>query len=517
MSTPSSTEQANVDPVLPVSFKWGLAVLGVGVAWRLIRWSLQMPIWGDEAMIANNVIGRSWAELLGPLENNQVSPILFLWGQSAMIEWFGTSELSVRFLPTVASIVALLSFFAMAKRHFEPLHAILSTGVLAVTYFAIRHGSEFKPYSLDLLASVCVVAFGLEWIRSGYQRRLLVLGCCAIPVLLGASYPVVFVLGGLVLMVFAGACLRRDKRWMLSSVVIASVLVSCFLAVLLAMVEKQTTTGLQDYWQFAFPPREPLSLLAWLVSIHTGNLFAYPIGGENGGSAFAFLAFVAGAIVLWKQRKCELLVLLLAPFALTLFAAFLQRYPYGGEARVAQHLAPMICILAGLGLSYLLQWSPVWVPWRRVGPQLLLVCFMLIGFGGIGRDLVKPYKTKNALRARAIINSSFDYGVEQIYVHANRIEVAPNFRWYLNCRAGRVVYMGNGADLAGRDKGVTLVFNEVCDLPSSSVALGVPRQHSIVSDDQWSLEIGGVNRARRIVWLASRTPDRIAVEPRSRQ
>ena len=39
-------------------------------------------------------------------------------------------------------------------------------------------------------------------------------------------------------------------------------------------------------------------------------------------------------------------------------AAALKLYPYGGQARIMQYVAPAVCLMAGLGLSVLLGWLP---------------------------------------------------------------------------------------------------------------------------------------------------------------
>ena len=51
------------------------------------------------------------------------------------------------------------------------------------------------------------------------------------------------------------------------------------------------------------------------------------------------------------MRLEDLLLLLLTPFVLTFLAALAGKYPYGGSARIAQHLAPSLCLLAGTGAA----------------------------------------------------------------------------------------------------------------------------------------------------------------------
>src|SRR5207248_6647902 len=116
-----------------------------------------------------------------------------------------------------------------------------------------------------------------------------------------------------------------------------------------AMVE-----GSGGYWDAWFPPADLRRLPRWLLAVHAGNMLAYPAGGRDGGSALTLLLCLAGVAALAARRRRQLLLLLLTPFVLTFAAAALGKYPYGGSARVAQHLAPSVCLLAGAGAAALL-------------------------------------------------------------------------------------------------------------------------------------------------------------------
>ena len=67
------------------------------------------------------------------------------------------------------------------------------------------------------------------------------------------------------------------------------------------------------------------------------------------------LLCLAGLAALIKARQRALITLCLAPVALSLLAAFAHRYPYGGSAGLAQHLAPAICLLMACGIVELLR------------------------------------------------------------------------------------------------------------------------------------------------------------------
>jgi hypothetical protein len=84
----------------------------------------------------------------------------------------------------------------------------------------------------------------------------------------------------------------------------------------------------------------------------------------------------------------------LAPFALTMAAAAMRRYPYGGFARTAQHVAPVICLMAGVGLARLVSYlrnSAV----RRCVVGGVVACLAALGVGGAARDIMRPYRTEH--------------------------------------------------------------------------------------------------------------------------
>jgi hypothetical protein len=130
-------------------------------------------------------------------------------------------------------------------------------------------------------------------------------------------------------------------------------------------------------------------------------MMAYPIGGKNGGSTITFLLVVVGVVSLWRTRR-DLLILLLGALPFTFIAACLQRYPYGGSARLAQHVAASFCLLAAAGLMTLFK---SWIPLRNVTGAVRISALVMIAItvGGITRDLLKPFKHINDQENRRAI------------------------------------------------------------------------------------------------------------------
>jgi len=372
-----------------------VALVLVNLAWRLLRYALDFPLWGDEARVAVNLFDRDLAGLTQPLDYLQIVPIFFLWAEWLISRALGLGEASLRLLPVAAGVASLFVFRRLAERALDRRAALAALALFAASYYPVRHATEVKSYSLDCLAGALLMLQGWDLVRGGRVRVF----AATAALLVWWSYPSVFVAGG----VLAVAFLRHRRPALVGA---GAVLLASFLAMYLTIGRTQAAAGSfhvdSNHWREAFPPlSEPWLLPFWLLDMHTGNLFAYPNGGNEFGSTATFLLFVAGAVTLWRTGRRLLLATLLSPFPLMLVAAAVRSYPYGGSARIAQHVAPVICLLAGTGVVGI----AAAIGKRRVplvlrGWVLLMILFAL---GGMVRDVRKPAKHVSDLEARKVL------------------------------------------------------------------------------------------------------------------
>jgi hypothetical protein len=425
-----------------------LVLLMLGVAWRVLRYFLQFPIWGDEAFVCLNFLDRDFIGLTRPLRYVQVAPVLFLWSELAAYRLLGGSELALRILPALASLGSLFLFWRLVRLTLPPLAGALAVGFLAVAYYPVRHGCELKPYAFDLFFSLALSVLAASWLQRPDQKRWLVILCVFVPLALGLSYPAVFVAGAVSVALLPVVWrLRERTTWGLYVAYNGLMLASFLVVYLLAGTNQYASTGgMQNfYWTVWFPPAQPLALLKWLAQVHTGNMMAYPAGSRDGASTLTFLLCVIAVCHFARERRWKLLVLLLTPFALTFTAAAMHRYPYGGSARIAQHLAPAICFFAGVGAAVCLAALA-----RRIGDDRrpgLAVCAILALFGiaGMARDWTKPYKTEGDETVRRVVAEvAHQAGPEdQIVVMDVDSYIGATFEWYLRRQGDRVRWDGH--------------------------------------------------------------------------
>lgn len=368
-----------------------------GLIARLIRWGMNSPLWGDEAMVVHSLLDRTAADLFKPLDYIQIAPLGFLWGELTCFRWFGSSEWAWRLLPTVAGCASLLYFSGFARRVLPKHGAWLATAIVASSVYLVRHSVEAKPYIWDFAFALALMQFGwriherpdrlLRWLAFGLLAAFSV----------WCSFPSAFAAGGILISlipVLSGPLRRKlFAAWLLCGIT----LTASFLAMyyLFGRVQVQTANE-AGYWQFsmwevAFPPwHRPDQLVWWLIREHSGAMMAHPFGGKNFASLGTLLLVISGAITL-SRRNPRLLGMLLAPAALGFLAACLQKYPYGGTARTMLYLAPAICLLAGLGGWAVIVRVVAAAKRRTVLRIVLLSCLGLI-VAKCGLEIAQPYK-----------------------------------------------------------------------------------------------------------------------------
>jgi hypothetical protein len=430
-------------------------ILAVGLVWRIHRYLLQFPIWGDEAMLALNFLRLDYHGLTQRLENCQIAPVLFLWGEFTACNWLGTSELSLRLLPFLAGVASLGLFYLLARHLLNPLASGLAVGFLAVANWPVSMSAFIKPYSFDLLWSLALLVPAVQWLKNPSKTWLLMVLVLLAPLALLGSYPTAFVAGAVsVALVWR---IYQDR----TSVNVTTIFL--FLTFNLAVVASfglalwigrqqlstpingvNTAMGMEQYWADGFPPNSLLNLPAWLLLATTGQMTAYPIGSANGGSTLTVLLCLVGAWQWAKSRQCTWLILCTNPFFFGLVAAFMHRYPYGAAGRLSQHLAPLICIMAGLGAATIIE-RPTWSTARRWKWSCAAFALLaLIGVGGMIRDTIRPYHDLSAPWTRDVMTEILARvpANDKVVICNGKDDVGALFNWYWTLQGERVYWNG---------------------------------------------------------------------------
>ncbi len=149
----------------------GSALVLAGFVLRLRQYLANRSLWLDEAMLANNILSRSFAGLTQQLSNDQGAPIGFLFLQKTITLLLGDSEYALRLLPFLAGCLSLCLMFLLVRKVASPFAGSLALALFAVSPALIYYSSEVKQYSSDVAIALALVLLFLKYERTRDQSR----------------------------------------------------------------------------------------------------------------------------------------------------------------------------------------------------------------------------------------------------------------------------------------------------------------------------------------------------------
>jgi hypothetical protein len=357
-------------------FLWAAVLLGS--LFRLRQYLHARSLWIDEAMLANNILGRSFRQLLLPLDLDQTAPVPLLWLTRAFARLAGSDERVLRLLPFVCGIALLVALTRVARRLLPSRPAALAVLIAAVSPMLIYYANELKPYGLDAMWAVVLLLLALR-VRELPGRRdrwvaLLVVGTLATL----ATVPAPFMLASLGLGLVLEPEVRHAKGGWTWLVVCAAVWVTVFTAVYLALY-RSTAEGayMQRYWvpYFLSPTLPGLERkIAHIVTTGLQDWFVSEGGPWRLDAGYMLIPLILiGVFAFFRRYGWGIPVMLLLPFGLAVLASMLRRYPLA--PRLMLFALPSMALLLASGVWSVCDWlRPRWrLPWFAVASACLVL------------------------------------------------------------------------------------------------------------------------------------------------
>ncbi len=424
---------------------WLCAVIAAGIAWRVLDYILRYPVWADEASLCLNIIHRSYAGLLHPLNFHQVAPLFFLWTQKCIMNQFGTSALSIRLLPFAAAVACVPLAWLVYRPAFGPRSALMATALISCSLTPVRLACDAKPYSIDLFFSLIFVGATIRYLMAPARLRWLVVLCLLAPVAVGFSFPCIFVIVAASLA--AGWQLWRNGKFRVLPVwiVLIGVAVLAFVMNYLWIIHPQalkTRSYMASFWKHQFPPHN-LGIFWWLIKASVSEMMSYPFGRNYGFGLLLTPLCLIGVFRLARSRGNAWGILLAGPFVLTFLASLFGHYPFGGAIRLQQHLLPSIAILSAWGLRTVLRVLFHKPLDRRIARGVIIgAAAALVGytFVQMPMDIHSPYGHgfRSMMTLRRIVHQAFKNSGGHTEVMAigpawrTARQMEPEIYWYLS-------------------------------------------------------------------------------------
>jgi hypothetical protein len=325
----------------------------LGVAARCRLYFYGASYWYDEAYLLLNVFGKSAAQLLGPLGDEQAAPPLFLLLLRSLYVAAGPGEWVMRLPAFAATLLALALMVPLARRVVGGRGWVWAVGLGAVCQHAVAHGSQVKPYAGDLLvAEAVLLGAALLLGEVGARGRIAGLLLLLLTAALGPwlSYPSVFCLGAASAALLVELWRRRGRglAWAWAGFNLVVLISGSTLWYFAA--RHHHTHALQAWWESFFPDlSSPWAALRWGVRylVEVGHYAATGLGVP------LLLLAVPGWAVLGR-RSPALLALVTLPLGLAWLAGAVRVYPLGD--RLLFFAAPCLWLPAAAGAAALVEW-----------------------------------------------------------------------------------------------------------------------------------------------------------------
>lgn len=348
--------------------RWEHALIGalvVGILLRLVHYGMGRMLWVDEAMLTINLMGKSGAELIAPLDFRQVAPTGWVLMQDGFVDLFNSYAYGGRLPSLLAGILAFWLFYKIALDLFSKPAAFVAVFALAVSYSGVYYSAEIKPYAFDLLLWASVAWISLRILKSERPSDTDLFALILVFLFGGAftmaAPAIIGGMGGLLFMRFA---LKKDSRTagLLGSGALLAGIVFLILSLTIYKVQvdgaglNQGGTG--NYFNRLFAPFPPTSLaeLAWYPEIAEDTVKV--LFGEKSSYALVFLALCGLVVVLRKRMWIG--ALLISPVIVALVLSMLKLYPM--MARLMLYMVPIIILFATFAIDELLRQSRGAIP-----------------------------------------------------------------------------------------------------------------------------------------------------------
>jgi Dolichyl-phosphate-mannose-protein mannosyltransferase len=312
---------------------WFATVALLALTLVLGLYGIERSLWLDEAWVANSVNAPTLGGMFYYPNWLQTSPPLFLLLAQAVIHVFGLSTVALRSVSVLLSLVAVAAMLSAARRVTSPSFAVLATAALAFHPTVVEYFRSFKQYGGEVAATAAVLWAAVAYFQKPQRRQFYVL-LGVVATAMALSYPTVFLLPGLTVVIALG-----DRRRALALAGIAGAV----LAVL--------------YWFLVRPNYAPALRAYWMSD---PEMWLAP----GMIAAVAFCAVVAARIA-WASATRSLssrdwtLIVLLAPGVLLFASEVLGWYP--ASPRTHLFVRPCFLLLIAMNLEDLVTFTK----WRR--------------------------------------------------------------------------------------------------------------------------------------------------------
>jgi hypothetical protein len=317
-----------------------------GLFLRIRQFLANRSLWLDEAMLALNIVNRSFTELTRPLDYGQGAPIGFLFIEKIIVGLFGNQDYILRLFPLATGMVSMFLIYKMANNYFKGTGVLVVSGLYAVSERLIYYASEVKQYSCDAMITLFLLLLGNRCLVPNANLRLFIAFGFASALSMWISHPAVFIITAVSISLTFDRFLRRDWQRLLWLWGILFMLIINFAVLYFVSLRSLAAdTYMLNYWRKGFMPMPPWSNIAWFPKAFISmledpaRLSIVPLSGA--ALFFGSLSFFV--------RKWQFALFLIMPFPIVLLVSGFEKYPF--SERLLLFILPIVFFLIVEGIE----------------------------------------------------------------------------------------------------------------------------------------------------------------------
>ena len=338
-----------------------VGVIVLGVAARLFLFLARPSFWGDELLLLLNVVRRSYAGLLTPLDHAQIAPVLFVELEKLSLSLLGVSEFAARLFPLLFGLAAIVLVGCAVRQIASREAAMWAAVVTSVSPALLLFTNEAKQYSAEAATSAVVLVVCLSQLRKPFRYRGLTAVFCASIAALLLSVPAIFVVAPAWAAVLLHCRKQKDSFRLQLGVCGAALASAGIFAGLYFGV--YSGNGVADYMQGFWAPAYLRARGSWwagftfLMQTLASSVLALDGGLPGWLVVVAVLLLAWGFVRLAVKAGWPVTVLLAGPLVLVLAANLVVRWPLA--IRLMTFAIPVLVVVMSYGMEPLLNFRGV--------------------------------------------------------------------------------------------------------------------------------------------------------------
>ena len=323
-----------------------IAICSIGAILRIYFYVINRSFWIDEAMLALNIVSRSFAGLLKPLDWNQGAPIGFLLAEKSAISVLEGKDYILRLIPLLSGLASIPLIYLVSKKYVGQLSTFITLTLFAFSSRLIYYSSEMKQYSTDVLAALIILLIAPKILEEKNKPRAFVLLGIGGVLTTWFSHPSVFVFAGTLLTAGVIFIIKRDLRRLLWLIGIGLAWgTSLGLDYFVNLRYSASNLYLIQYWKGSFAPLPPWSHVNWYFDAITGMLSDPATLPVN----LITVGLLILGVISFTLKRWQSMMILLTPFVMILIASALGKYPFSG--RLILFLIPFLFLFLAEGID----------------------------------------------------------------------------------------------------------------------------------------------------------------------